>query len=162
MKTPFRIRLAEESDMSAVLEMIQELAEFENEPEQVVIRVEDLKRDGFGSQPAFRCFVAEKEGGELVGMALVYPRYSTWKGIVLHLEDLLVKQTYRGQGAGAQLLDEVVRYGQEQGVLRVSWEVLDWNEKAIDFYRSRGARVMEDWHVVQLDGAALQDYFKNR
>ena len=82
-----------------------------------------------------------------------------YKRQVLHLEDLLVRSAERGRGIGSQLLDAVVRYGQQQGVLRVSWEVLDWNTKAIEFYKSRGARVMEDWHVVQLDGEALKNYF---
>ena len=160
MHPTFRIREAEEKDMGQVLEMIQELADFENEPDAVEIDAEDLVRDGFKDFRAFQCFVAEKEEGTLIGMALVYPRYSTWKGVVLHLEDLLVRQDYRGKGVGSQLLDEVVRFAQQQGVRRVSWEVLDWNVKAIDFYRSRGARVMQDWHVVQLDGEALKNYFK--
>jgi len=159
MRTLVTIRAAMASDMPQVLEMIQELADFENEPHAVEITVEDLKRDGFGDQSAFHCFVAEEEPGQLLGMALVYPRYSTWKGVVLHLEDLLVRSAERGRGIGSQLLDAVVRYGQQQGVLRVSWEVLDWNTKAIEFYKSRGARVMEDWHVVQLDGEALKNYF---
>ena len=162
MKSLVRIRKAEEEDMPQVLEMIQELADFENEPDAVEIEVTDLIRDGFTGPKAFHCFVAEQEKGELLGMALVYPRYSTWKGVVLHLEDLLVRQAFRGKGVGSQLLDEVVRFGQEQGVRRVSWEVLDWNHKAIDFYKSRGARVMEDWHVVQLDGEALNNYFSKR
>ena len=159
MNPTFRIREAEKKDMVQVLEMIQELADFENEPDAVEIGAEDLLRDGFTGSEAFRCFVAEAEKESLIGMALVYPRYSTWKGVVLHLEDLLVRQEYRGKGVGSQLLDEVVRFGQQQGVRRVSWEVLDWNVKAIEFYKSRGARVMEDWHVVQLDGDALKNYF---
>lgn len=157
---PVKIRSAKATDMPQVLEMIQELADFENEPQAVEITADDLVRDGFGEKAAFHCFVAQEEPGSLLGMALVYPRYSTWKGVVLHLEDLLVRSAHRGKGIGSQLLDEVVRYGQQQGVLRVSWEVLDWNTKAIDFYKSRGARVMEDWHVVQLDGEALKNYFK--
>jgi len=160
MKTALTIRFASATDMPQVLEMIQELADFEKEPEAVEITSEDLIKDGFGTTPAFQCFVAEEEPGQLLGMALVYPRYSTWKGVVLHLEDLLVRDAHRGRGIGSQLLDAVVRYGQQQGVLRVSWEVLDWNTKAIDFYKSRGARVMKDWHVVQLDGEALKNYFK--
>ena len=154
------IRKAERADMSLVLQLIQELATFEREADAVEVTIEDLLRDGFGNPALFHCFVAENET-EMLGMALVYPRYSTWKGPVIHLEDLIVSQRYRGKGIGTALLDEVVKYGHQLGVRRISWEVLDWNEPAIDFYVSKGARVMRDWDVVQLDENGIRNYIEN-
>jgi GNAT superfamily N-acetyltransferase len=94
----------------------------------------------------------------IAGMALVYPRYSTWKGPVIHLEDLIVTEAMRGSGVGSALLEAVVRYGHALGVKRICWEVLDWNEPAISFYESKGAKVMRDWDVVQLDESAIRQY----
>ncbi len=153
------IRLAEKSDMTAVLDLINELAVYEKEPEAVEVTAEDLERDGFGIQPKFTCFVAQKEA-EVVGIALVYMRFSTWKGDVLHLEDLIVSQKMRGTGLGTALLNEVVKYGDELGVKRISWEVLDWNAPAIDFYEKKGANVMRDWDVVHLNEKAIKAYIK--
>jgi GNAT superfamily N-acetyltransferase len=143
--------------MPAVLDLIRELAHFEREPHAVEVTLEDLLEDGFGSSPRFQCFVGEADGA-IRGMALVYPRYSTWKGRVLHLEDLIVNAEMRGKGLGNALLDRVVQYGYDQGAKRISWEVLDWNESAIAFYERKGARVMRDWDVVQLDEAGIKKY----
>ena len=115
--------------------------------------------DGFGVNKKFVCFVAEKEE-QVVGIALVYMRYSTWKGSVLHLEDLIVNQSMRGSGLGTALLNEVVKYGAKLKVKRISWEVIDWNEPAIKFYKQKGANVMRDWDVVQLDEKGIQNYLK--
>ncbi|WP_072316551.1 GNAT family N-acetyltransferase [Sinomicrobium oceani] len=151
------IRDAVIRDMPGVLALIRELALYEKEPDAVEITVEDLERDGFGDNPAFHCFIAEVDG-EIAGIALVYPRYSTWKGIALHLEDLVVSEKYRGKGLGKALLSEVVRYGKKLGVRRVNWEVLDWNEPAIKFYEQHGAQVMREWNVVQLDEQGIENY----
>jgi GNAT superfamily N-acetyltransferase len=156
----YKIRKAIASDMSQVLGLTQELAVFEKEADAVEITVEDLLLDGFGPTPKFQCFVAENEG-EVIGSALVYPRYSTWKGTVLHLEDLIVTEKMRGSGLGTALLNKVVQYGHELGVKRISWEVIDWNEPAIRFYESKGAKVMRDWDVVQLNEAAMLSYLEN-
>ena len=153
------IREAKEEDMEAVYQLIRELASFEKSPDAVEISPEQLVADGFGSGK-FRCWVAETPEG-VVGMALVYDRYSTWVGPVLHLEDLVVTESARGAGIGSRLLDEVVRYGYEAGVRRISWEVLDWNEPAIKFYEGRGARVLRDWDVVQLDATGIRSYVNN-
>jgi ribosomal protein S18 acetylase RimI-like enzyme len=93
-------------------------------------------------------------------MALCYPRYSTWKGLVIHLEDLIVTEAARGQGLGSALLTAVIRHAKEEGARRVSWEVLDWNDPAIDFYEGRGARVLRDWDVVQLDARGIETYLE--
>lgn len=154
------IRDATAADMPQVLHLIKELAKFEKESNAVDLTADDLVRDGFKSNSLFRCFVGEVDG-KIGGMALVYPRYSTWKGPALHLEDLIVTENMRGSGLGTALLSRVVKYGQELRVKRISWEVLDWNEPAISFYEQKGARVMRDWDVVQLDEEGIRNYIKN-
>ena len=153
----FRIRNAAPEDMPQVLDLIRELAVFEKEPDAVEIAISDLQNDGFGEQPAFHCFVAEVES-RVEGIALVYNRYSTWKGKVLHLEDLIVSQKMRGSGMGSALLDEVVLYGNRLGVKRICWDVLDWNEPAIQFYEKKGADVKRDWDIVHLNEAGIKNY----
>lgn len=155
----FIIRDAVSDDMASVLRLIKELAHFENESEQVEVTQKELVADGFGPEKRFHCFVAESNG-EIVGIALVFERYSTWKGKVLHLEDLIVTEKMRGSGLGSALLKEVVAHARELGAKRVSWEVLDWNEPAIKFYESKGARVMRDWDVVQLDEQGIKKFLK--
>jgi GNAT superfamily N-acetyltransferase len=156
----FTIRNAQEKDMAHVLELIHELARFEKEANAVEVTVDDLIADGFKENPLFHCFVAEHESS-IVGMALVYSRYSTWKGPVIHLEDLIITEKMRGSGLGTALLNEVVKYGNDLGVKRISWEVIDWNDPAIDFYESKGANVMRDWDVVQLDEKGIKAYLEN-
>ncbi|WP_340075813.1 GNAT family N-acetyltransferase [Leptobacterium sp. I13] len=151
------IRDAKPEDMPQVLNLIKELAIFEREPEAVVVTVEDLQRDGYGDQPLFHCFVAEKEG-VIVGMALIYPRYSTWKGKTIHLEDLIVTEKMRGTGLGTALFSEVIKYGHKQGVRRIEWVVLDWNEPAITFYENNGAQILRDWDAAQLDEEGIKKY----
>ncbi|NNK11684.1 MAG: GNAT family N-acetyltransferase [Flavobacteriaceae bacterium] len=155
-----KIRPAKQEDMEQVLHLIRELAQFEKEPEAVEITAAQLIIDGFGHSPLFQCFVGEADG-KISGMALVYPRYSTWKGKVLHLEDLIVTEKMRGSGLGTALLESVVKYGHDLGVKRIGWEVLDWNEPAIAFYEQRGAKVMRDWDVVQLDEKGIQNFIEN-
>lgn len=153
----FVIRKAKIEDMPQVHALINQLAEFENEPDAVVITIEDLKKDGFGKQPAFFCFVAEVQH-KIEGIALGFKRYSTWKGKILHLEDLIVNQSMRGSGIGTALLDKVIEYGHSLGVKRINWEVLDWNKPAIDFYTQKGANIMEDWRVVHLTEQGIENY----
>ena len=155
----FIIRDAVKSDTKRMLELVQELASFEKEPHAVQVTLDELTEAGFGANPLYHCFVAEVEN-KVVGMALVYPRYSTWRGPVVHLEDLIVTESMRGTGIGSALLKKVVQYGQEKGVRRIGWEVLDWNEPAITFYESKGANVMRDWDVVQLDEAGMKKFLE--
>ncbi|MBU2948616.1 GNAT family N-acetyltransferase [Zobellia uliginosa] len=155
----YSIREANESDMPQVLTLVKELAIFEKESNAVEVTVDDLKNDGFSEKKLFHCFVGENEG-TIVGMALVYPRYSTWKGPVIHLEDLIVTEKMRGSGLGSALLKEVVKYGNDLGVKRICWEVLDWNEPAITFYEKKGANVMRDWDVVQLDENGMKAFLE--
>ena len=154
-----KIREAESKDMDAVHKLIVELARFEESEASVKTSPRTLQQDGYNGSARFKCWVAEHMD-EIVGMAFVYPRYSTWVGPVLHLEDLVVTESNRGLGIGGLLLDEVVKYGHSIGVKRISWEVLDWNEPAIKFYEERGARVMRDWDVVQLDEIGIKKYLE--
>ena len=154
----YQIRYARKEDMPAVFKLIQELAVFELAADEVETTVEQLQRDGFGPHPKFHCFVAETDAGEIPGIAFVFWRYSTWKGPALHLEDLIVTESARGNGIGNALLTEVVKYGHAHGVKRVQWEVLDWNEPAIKFYEAKGANVMRDWNVVHLREDAITAY----
>jgi GNAT superfamily N-acetyltransferase len=152
-----KIRKGIVADMPAVLHLIKELATFEKEPDAVVLTVDDLVRDGFSETPAFYTFVAE-EAGELIGMALYYYRYSTWKGRTIHLEDLIVTQAKRGTGAGKALYEAVINEGYNQQVRRIEWAVLDWNQHAIDFYKKSGATILDDWRVVQMDENGIQKF----
>ena len=151
------IRKATKNDMPSVLELIQELATFEKEPDAVVVTVDDLIRDGFSENPLFQCFVAEVEN-EIIGMALYYYRYSTWKGKTIHLEDLIVKENKRGTGAGFALYKEIIKQGKAENVRRIEWNVLDWNTPAIDFYEKSGAKVLGDWRVVHMDENGIEQF----
>ena len=155
------IRRGNPQDMQAVLGLIQELAEFEKEPDAVLVTVDDLVRDGFGPVPLFHVFVAEVDD-EIVGIALWYYRYSTWKGKTIHLEDLVVKDKMRGTGLGYALYSEIIKQGKKDQVRRVEWNVLDWNTPAIDFYEKSGAKVLKDWHVVQMDEIGINHFVENK
>ncbi|HET8839591.1 MAG TPA: GNAT family N-acetyltransferase [Flavobacteriaceae bacterium] len=159
--TSYKIRPAEKHDMHEVLLLIKELAVFEKEPEAVEITVEDLQRDGFGEKKLFFCFVAEVEG-QIQGMALAYFRYSTWKGKTVHLEDLIVREEFRGIGLGAGLYEKVMQFAKNEGVKRVEWVVLDWNSGAIEFYKKTGATILKNWHLAQFDEKALDKFLSNR
>ena len=151
------IRKGEKNDMKAVLELIQELAAFEKEPHAVVVTVADLERDGFGDNPLFHTFVAEVNGN-IVGIALYYYRYSTWKGKTIHLEDLIVKEDMRGSGVGFELYTKIIEQGKIDKVRRIEWAVLDWNLPAIEFYQKSGAKVLEDWRVAQMDENGINEF----
>ena len=154
------IRKGTPDDMKSVLELIKELAVFEKEPEAVVISVDDLVRDGFAENPLFHTFVAEVNN-EIIGIALYYYRYSTWKGKTIHLEDLIVRERNRGTGAGYALYSEIIRQGKRDNVRRIEWNVLDWNTSAIDFYKNSGAKILEDWLVAQMDEKGIDAFLNN-
>jgi GNAT superfamily N-acetyltransferase len=154
------IRKGTPTDMPAVLSLIKELAVFEKEPDAVVVTEEDLVRDGFSPNPLFHCFVAEVND-RIIGIALYYYRYSTWKGKTIHLEDLIVKEKERGIGAGMALYKEVIKQGKKDGVRRIEWAVLDWNQNAIDFYVKTGAKFLSDWRLVQMDEQGMEAFLKS-
>ncbi|MBL7886486.1 MAG: GNAT family N-acetyltransferase [Flavobacterium sp.] len=151
------IRKGTPNDMPAVLGLIKELAVFEKEPEAVVVTADDLIRDGFGEHPLFHTFVAEVNG-VIIGIALYYYRYSTWKGKTIHLEDLIVKEDQRGTGAGFALYSEIIAQGKRDNVRRIEWAVLDWNVNAINFYKKTGAKVLDDWRVAQMDEEGINEF----
>lgn len=143
--------------MPAVLTLIKELAVFEKEPDAVVLTVADLVRDGFALNPLFHTFIAESNG-EIVGMALYYYRYSTWKGKTIHLEDLIVTEKMRGSGLGFSLYAEIIKQGKKDKVRRIEWNVIDWNTPAIDFYVQSGAKILEEWRVVNMDESGIDTF----
>lgn len=155
------IRKGQKEDMPAVLELIKELAVFEKEPDAVVVTESDLVRDGFSNNPLFYTFIAEVEG-KIIGMALYYYRFSTWKGKTIHLEDLIVKEKSRGTGAGYALYAEIMEQGKKDNVRRIEWNVLDWNTPAIDFYNKSGAKLLEDWRVVNMDEAGINAFLAKK
>ncbi|NLP57321.1 GNAT family N-acetyltransferase [Lutibacter sp. B1] len=156
----FIIREGRKTDMPSVLKLIKELADFEKESDAVEVTVEDLEKDGFGKFPLFETYVAEING-EIVGMALFYPRYSTWKGPTIHLEDLIVTKSKRGLKIGSALYNKVIEYGYKKGVKRIEWVVLDWNTPAINFYEKTGALVLRDWNTAQITESAIESYVKS-
>jgi len=156
----YSIREGEKKDMQAVLELINELALFEKLPNEVEISIQDLLRDGFSDKPKFKTFVAE-EDAVIIGVALFYERYSTWKGRIFHLEDLIVRKDKRGLGAGFSLYQAVLKFAHDTGAKRVSWDVLDWNKDAINFYKNTGATILEDWQVVHMTRENLENFIEN-
>jgi len=149
------IRAANSSDAALLKTMIRELAEFERELELVMITEADLLRDGFGANPKFRALIAEWDG-QPGGYALFFGYYSTWAGQGLFLEDLFVREQFRGNGIGKALLASVAKIAKQEQCYGVHWEVLDWNEKAIEFYKSLGAKFLDQWRLVTLTDDALR------
>jgi len=143
------IRKAELKDTTYILNLIQELAKFERQPEAVIITEEDLVRYSFSEHPLIYTWVAEIDS-EIVGIALYYFRFSTWKGRSLHLEDLIVKENHRQKGIGRALINKVIEIAHTENVGRMEWEVLEWNQPAIDFYHSLGATIDPEWSLCKL------------
>lgn len=151
------IRPATANDAALLKKLIGELAEFERLSHEVEITEDDLRRDGYGAQPKFRAFVAEWSG-EPAGYAFIYTTYSTFKGSAgIFLEDLFVRPQFRSKGIGKALLAEVARIARAEKCYGVRWEVLDWNQPAIDFYKSLGAEFRDPWRSVSLTGKPLQE-----
>ena len=155
------IRKAVREDMPAVLKLIKELAVFEKEPDAVHITSETLIAEGLGKQPLFTCFVAEVDK-KIVGIALTYFVFSTWRGRTLHLEDLIVTEKVRGTGVGMALYKRVMQFGKEEGVAQVKWIVLDWNTPAIDFYEKTGAVIYKDWYIAAMDSERLNLFLASK
>ena len=126
------------------MELINELAEYERAPQEVTVSFEHFVQSGFGENPVWWAFVAE-EDGVVHGFALYYIRYSTWKGQAMYLEDLLVTQQMRGRGIGQMLLDALKQEAKEKQLPRIVWQVLEWNEPAIAFYKKNNANFDAEW-----------------
>ncbi|HNW90839.1 MAG TPA: GNAT family N-acetyltransferase [Bacteroidales bacterium] len=138
------LRKAEKSDIPEILELIKELATYERAPQEVTVTAADLERDGFGANPVFEVILA-CNGEQVLGMAFYYFSYSTWKGKCLYLEDIIVKEKFRGYKAGKLLFEAVIRKAREVGAKRMHWQVLDWNEPAINFYKKYNAVLDNTW-----------------
>jgi len=149
------IRAATVNDVALLKNLICEFAEYERERHLVMITEADLVRDGFGPEPKFRAMIAEWDG-QAAGYALFFGFYSTWEGRPgLFLEDLFVRQAFRGKGIGKALIAKVAEIARRENCYGVRWEVLDWNQPAIDFYKTLGATFLDQWKAVLLTGEAL-------
>jgi GNAT superfamily N-acetyltransferase len=140
----FKIRVAVKEDCPQLMELVRELALFERAPEEVTVTLEEFEEAGFGSNPVWKAFVVEADD-TIVAFAIYYVRYSTWKGRRLYLEDLIVTEAYRGRGIGKLLFDRLFQETRELGFSGMVWQVLDWNEPAIKFYRKYGAAIEAGW-----------------
>jgi GNAT superfamily N-acetyltransferase len=149
------IRTATPDDIPLILDLIRSLAAYEREPDAVQTTEADLLRDGFGEHPRFECLIAEVDG-EAAGFALYFYNYSTWRGRSgIHLEDLFVPPRFRGQGIGKALLASVAARAVERGCVRLQWDVLEWNQTAIDFYRGLGAQFLDEWRIMRVNDEAI-------
>lgn len=151
------IRKGIKDDLTAVLGLIQELADYENATDEVQNSVARMEEDGFGDAPIFKFFVAENED-RIVGTAIFYNRYSTWKGRCLYLEDLVVSESERGQGTGKLLFDAIVKEAKTTDCKVLTWQVLDWNEPAIRFYKRLNADLDAEWINCKLTDEQIQNY----
>lgn len=149
------LRFAEKKDAQVILDLIKELALFEKAPGEVTNTLEEIERDGFGENPAFKCLIAELNG-EVAGLSLYYIRYSTWKGRILYLEDLIVSEKFRGKGLGKRLLERTLNEAEKLGVNGTRWQVLDWNEPAIEFYKKYNCTFDGEWINCNMDKAQLK------
>src|ERR1700722_11102731 len=152
----FHIRPAERADVPLILELIHELATYEREPQAVAATEADLLRDGFGERPLFHCMIAEEDDVP-AGFAFYFFNYSTWRGRPgIHLEDLFVRPALRGRGIGKALLIKVAEFAVANGCVRFQWDVLDWNQTAMHFYHSLGAKFLSEWRIMRVSGEALK------
>ena len=153
------IREGKKSDLPRVLELVKELALFEKAPEQVTNTVAQMEVDGFGDNPTYGMYVAESNGA-IVGISIYYYRYSTWKGRRLYLEDIIVTEAERGKGIGKLLFDRTMKKTLEDNCTGMMWQVLDWNEPAIDFYKKYGAKLDNEWINCNLESQQIRELIK--
>lgn len=155
------IRVGRKDDLPQVLELVKELALYERAPHEVINTVAMMEHDGFGPNPIFGFFVAENEKG-IVGLSLYYWRYSTWKGKRLYLEDIIVTERERGSGIGALLFDKTMQHALDEDCSGMMWQVLDWNEPAINFYKKFGTTFAEEWTNCTLERNQIQEILKSK
>jgi|SRR6185437_980783 len=152
-----KIRKGVEADLEQVLGLVKELAIYEKAPNEVEVTIEEMHNWGFGKDKVFEFFVAEHEH-KIIGIALYYYKYSTWKGKCLFLEDIIVTEAYRRYGLGSKLFNEVALVAKQQQVRRMEWQVLDWNEPAINFYKKYSAHLDGEWINGKLTHSQLQSF----
>lgn len=146
------IRKGKKEDLPAVLDLIKELADYENALDKVTLTLKELENDGFGKRPWYWFLVAEKDN-QIIGLSFYFVRYSTWKGKFLFLEDFVIKEEYKRQGIGSLLFEETIKVCQELGTNGMIWQVLDWNTPAINFYKKYNADISGEW----LNGKLTKD-----
>jgi GNAT superfamily N-acetyltransferase len=151
------IRKGTKQDMPAVHALISELALYEKAPEEVTNTVEDMIRDGFGESPAFHCLVAEVEAN-VVGMAIYFIKYSTWKGKGIYLDDIVVTESMRGKKIGEQLFNRLIQESISLGAKQLHWQVLNWNLPAINFYKKYPSSFDDEWINCKLSGQQLKEF----
>ncbi len=145
------IRKGTAADMKNVHELVMELAVFEKAPGEVITNPDILTKDGYGERDNFRTLIAEDENNRTVGVCLYYIAYSSWKGRMLFLDDLIIHEPYRSQGIGTNLMKELFNICKEEQVKQMRWQVLDWNESAIKFYEKLGAFIDKDWYTCKMN-----------
>jgi len=151
------LRVAQKQDCPRLLELIKELAVYERAPQEVTVSLQHFEEAGFGAKPVWKAFVVEVDNF-IVGFALYYIRYSTWKGSRLYLEDLIVTEIMRGKGIGKMLFNRIIQEARELGFNGMTWQVLDWNEPAIKFYKKYEAGLEAGWLNASLTTEQIQNY----
>ena len=139
-----KIRRATQADCPRLLELVNELAIFEKAPHEVTVSLQEFENSGFSQHPVWWAFVAENDT-EIIGFALYHIRYSTWKGCRMYLEDIIITEEYRSKGIGTLLFDRLIEEAKDRNLHGISWQVLDWNESAIDFYKKYNAKLDPEW-----------------
>jgi GNAT superfamily N-acetyltransferase len=157
----FTVRKGRREDLPAALGLIKELAEYERAPQEVSNTLEMMEKDGFGEAPIFGFFVAENAQG-IIGLSLYYWRYSTWKGKRLWLEDIIVTQSERGKGIGKMLFDVTMQRAIDEHCTGMMWQVLDWNEPAISFYKKYGAKLDSEWINCTLEASQIKSLLEEQ
>jgi len=156
-----KLRKATRKDIPLILSFIRELAEYEKAPNAVSCTEKDLRRDGFGSNPKFRVVIAEWNG-EPAGMAFFFHNYSTWQGRPgIFIEDLFVRTQFRGKGVGRALMAKLAKTAIAEQCHGIRWEVLEWNNPAIDVYQHLGSKFREGWRIMQISGEELRELAKS-
>ena len=154
----FQIRKGGKADIPAIFQLVYELADFENGLDNLTNTPEQMEKDWDRENPLYDFFVVENEAKEIIGTAIYYMGYSTWRGAFFYLEDLYVQEKYRGHGIGSKLFDFLIREAKKQGAKRMGWQVLDWNKPAIEFYKKLQAEFDDEWINVRLSEAQINNH----
>ena len=152
-----KIRKGKKEDLSYILLLIRELADYENSLDQVTLTLDQLEKDGFCDQPSFY-FIVAVVNDEIIGMSFYWIRYSTWKGKFLFLEDFVVKESFRRNGVGSRLFEETIRIAKDEKMNGIFWQVLDWNTPAIDFYKKYNADISSGWLNGKLNDEQIKSF----
>ena len=160
MSNTIEIREGQQTDIPAALDLIRELAIYEKAPNEVIVTEADMIRDGFGPAPLFHFYVATLDN-EVIGIALTYIRYSTWKGPMLYLEDLVIREAHRGKGIGKLLFEKCMKRASDLNFEGMIWQVLDWNEPAIRFYDKYQSNYSGEWLNGKLTKTQIDTFFQS-